>query len=82
MASRSMARFKLALISKGLRLGDGTTQILQQLFQACPDFKGIKTLHSPLADPGFWFQACPDFKGIKTYHAPIALSPPLVSSLP
>ena len=35
-------------------------------FQACPDFKGIKTaviIVVKLVKP---FQACPDFKGIKT----------------
>ena len=37
-------------------------------FQACPDFKGIKTKEvSP--NQGRWrFQACPDFKGIKTLY--------------
>ena len=36
------------------------------MFQACPDFKGIKTLTTGKGDFSFWFQACPDFKGIKT----------------
>ena len=36
------------------------------MFQACPDFKGIKTLVLGLILHGVLFQACPDFKGIKT----------------
>ena len=35
-------------------------------FQACPDFKGIKTPFNTLALCAKAFQACPDFKGIKT----------------
>ena len=61
--------FKLALISKGLRLPAADWVEVSRRFQACPDFKGIKTR----AVRGFCFlgfQACPDFKGIKT---PLAL---------
>ena len=36
--------FKLALISKGLRQNAMTKLAVFSLFQACPDFKGIKTL--------------------------------------
>ena len=58
--------FKLALISKGLRLA-GKVNINGVGFQACPDFKGIKTsLVVEFAFHGV-FQACPDFKGIKTF---------------
>ena len=36
------------------------------MFQACPDFKGIKTLFARSLGSAQRFQACPDFKGIKT----------------
>ncbi len=35
--------FKLALISKGLRPARAASVLLVVVFQACPDFKGIKT---------------------------------------
>ena len=57
--------FKLALISKGLRRVPRMVYRLK-LFQACPDFKGIKTLFSYKILLMLRFQACPDFKGIKT----------------
>ena len=37
-------------------------------FQACPDFKGIKTALAWAVAVTMLFQACPDFKGIKTLH--------------
>ncbi len=40
---RFQGRFKLALISKGLRLALPLGVCPANLFQACPDFKGIKT---------------------------------------
>ncbi len=44
-------------------------------FQACPDFKGIKTASVAKASATAEFQACPDFKGIKTLaNAPFAAS--------
>ncbi len=59
-------RFKLALISKGLRLFLLITPFKGFSFQACPDFKGIKTDQSDGLRKFQMFQACPDFKGIKT----------------
>ena len=72
--------FKLALISKGLRLPPGFPFELFG-FQACPDFKGIKTGLRVLLPFRVAFQACPDFKGIKT-HLSLLKPPLLVSSLP
>ena len=65
---RSALSFKLALISKGLRLCAILTLGVIPRFQACPDFKGIKTYPSHQCPQQVAFQACPDFKGIKTRH--------------
>ena len=58
--------FKLALISKGLRHLSLAIYSKGLQFQACPDFKGIKTGTFGRCPRRCRFQACPDFKGIKT----------------
>ena len=43
VASAAISSFKLALISKGLRPWPAIKVYASKAFQACPDFKGIKT---------------------------------------
>ena len=65
MILMSASGFKLALNSKGLRLATTDTCFIFRL-QACPEFKGIKTVVSPNTASAQMLQACPEFKGIKT----------------
>ena len=55
-------RFKLALISKGLRLAWAHKLMIAWTFQACPDFKGIKTIRMVLCLRRYLVSSLPWFQ--------------------
>ena len=76
------ARFKLALISKGLRLSPLAQALHCSRFQACPDFKGIKTVSvSAATNSAKSFKLALISKGLRRF-AVIHTFTVCVSSLP